>query len=54
MHSVFLLCRLLVKSVPKNFFSYFSTETHVVGTQEKHLNETVLLSTQNMLKWIGM
>ena len=24
--------------------SYLSTETHVLGTQNKHLNETVLLS----------
>ena len=31
-----------------NFFSYFSTKTYVVGTQKNHLNETVLLSTQNI------
>ena len=30
-----------------NLFSYFSSQTHVVGTQKNHLNETVLLSTQN-------
>ena len=29
-------------------FSYFSTKTHVVGTQKNRLNETVLLSTQNI------
>ena len=29
-------------------FSYFSTETYVVGTQKNRLNETVLLSTQNI------
>ena len=28
-------------------FSYFSTKTHVVGTQNNRLNETVLSSTQN-------
>ena len=31
----------------KNYFSYFSTKTYVVGTQKNRLNETVLLSTQN-------
>ena len=30
-------------------FSYFSTQTYVVGTQKKRLNETVLLSTQNTM-----
>ena len=29
-------------------FSYFSTKTYVVGTQNNCLNETVLLSTQNI------
>ena len=32
----------------KNLFFYFSTKTYVVGTQKKRLNETVLLSTQNI------
>ena len=32
----------------KLFFTYFSTETYVVGTQKNRLNETVLLSTQNI------
>ena len=32
----------------KNYFSYFSTKTYVVGTQKNRLNETVLLSTQNI------
>ena len=32
---------------------YFSTKTYVVDTQKNHLNETVLLSTQNMLKLMG-
>ena len=32
----------------KNFFFYFSTKTYVVGTQKNRLNETVLLSTQNI------
>ena len=34
--------------VPNNQLSYFSTKTYVVGTQKNHLNETVLLSTQNI------
>ena len=34
-------------------FSYFSTKTYVVGTQANRLNETVLLSTQNMFKLMG-
>ena len=29
-------------------FSYFLTQTYVVGTQKNHLNETVLLSIQNI------
>ena len=35
-------------------FSYFSTKTYVVGTQKNRLNETVLLSTQNICKklWV--
>ena len=32
----------------KKYFSYFSTKTYVVGTQKNRLNETVLLSTQNI------
>ena len=32
----------------ENYFSYFSTKTFVVGTQKKRLNETVILSTQNV------
>ena len=32
----------------KNIFFYFSTKTYVVGTQKNRLNETVLLSTQNI------
>ena len=40
--------------VPKNDFSYFSTKTHIVGTQKNRLNETILLSTQNICKkwWV--
>ena len=34
--------------VSKIIFSYFSTETYVVGTQKNLLNEMVLLSTQNI------
>ena len=33
--------------VTKNYFSYFSMKTYVVGTQKNRLIETVLLSTQN-------
>ena len=35
------------KSAELNSFSYFSTKTYVVGTQNNRLNETDLLSTQN-------
>ena len=34
--------------VMETYFSYFSNKTYVVGTQKNHLNETVLLSTQNI------
>ena len=34
--------------VTENYFSYFSTKTYVVGTQKNRLDETVLLSTQNI------
>ena len=33
---------------PENYFSYFSTKTDVVGAQKNCLDETVLLSTQNI------
>ena len=38
----------------KKLFSYFSTKTYVVGTQNNRLSETVLLSTQNICSnwWI--
>ena len=39
-------CRTLVKSAKK--IIYFSTKTYVVGTQKNGLNETVILSTQNI------
>ena len=33
----------------KNYFSYFLNQNiYVVGTQKNRLNETVLLSTQNI------
>ena len=38
----------LLRVCNKNYFSYSSTETYVVGTQKNRLNETVLLSTQNI------
>ena len=41
--------RTLVKSAQqKKTIFYFSTKTYVVGTQKNRLNETVLLSTQNI------
>ena len=43
------ISRSLVNSAyPKNIFSYFSTEIFLVGAQKNCLNETVLLSTQNI------
>ena len=49
-----LMSRPLVKSVYQKIkFSYFSTKTYVEGAQKNRLNETVLLSTQNMLKLMG-
>ena len=39
--------------VAENYFSYFSTKQYVVGTQKNPLNETVLLSTQNMFGLLG-
>ena len=36
------------KRVIKNYLSYFSTKTYVVGTPKNRLNETVLLGTQNI------
>ena len=41
--------------VIKNYFSYLSTKTYVVGTQKNCLVETVLLSTQNKCWnwWVG-
>ena len=42
----------LIVSIPDlcglSYFSYFSTKTYVVATQKNCLNETVLLSTQNI------
>ena len=44
-----IFIRVLVMSAyQKVDYSYFSTETFVVGTQKNRLNETVLLSTQNI------
>ena len=33
----------------ENYFSYSSTKTYVMGTQKNRLNETVLLSTHNIM-----
>ena len=38
----------VVSSLTKHKFSDFPTKTYVVGTQKNRLNETVLLSTQNI------
>ena len=32
----------------QNYFSYYSSKIYVVGTQKNRLDETVLLSTQNI------
>ena len=32
----------------KNYFSYFSSKTYVVGSRKNRLNETVLMSTKNI------
>ena len=48
---IFLLIlntRTLVKSEYQKNNSYFSTKIYVVGCQKNRLNETVLLSTQNI------
>ena len=52
--TIFFVCEqgLLLRVCNKKK-SYFSTKTYVVGTQKNHLNEMVLLSTQNMLKIMG-
>ena len=39
---------LQIRELNRNYFSYFSTKTYVVGTQKNHLNEMVLLSTRNI------
>ena len=41
---------LLLRVHTKKQLSYFSIKTYDVGTQKNRLNETVLLSTQIMLK----
>ena len=37
-----------IEGLSPNQFSHFSIKTYVVGTLKNHLNETVLLSTQNI------
>ena len=46
MKLIFFDTQVPTKYVIKNYFSYFSIKTHVVGTQKSCLIETVLLSTQ--------
>ena len=47
--------RTLVKSAftYRKIISYISTKTYVVDTQKNRLNETVLLSTQNICQKYG-
>ena len=42
-----LFFSLRYESIIEDHFSYFSIKTYVVGTQKNHLNEMVLLSTEN-------
>ena len=49
MQRVKLTPRTSVKSVEQKYFSDSPTETYVVGAQKNRLNETVLLSPQNLL-----
>ena len=42
----------LIEVCNKNLFSYFSTKIYVDGIQKNRLNETVLLSTKNMLRLV--
>ena len=43
-----LVAMPLDKCLIKILFSYFWIKTYVVGTQKNRLNETILLSTQNL------
>ena len=45
---MFMCIRPLVKSAYQKKISYFSTKTYLVGTQKNRLDETVLLSIQNI------
>ena len=40
--------------VTESYFSYFSTKTYVVGNQNNHLDETVLLGTQNTCLYLWL
>ena len=46
--TLFIALGLQINMRNWKLFSYFSTKTYVVGTQKNPLNETVLLSTQNI------
>ena len=46
------MCLQIAFSAYQNIF-YFSTKAYVVVTHKNRLNETVLLSPQNMLKLMG-
>ena len=41
------------KCITGKYFSYFSNKTNAVCTQKNRLNETVLLSTQNICLNMG-
>ena len=48
------IIRPLVKLRNRKIVSYFSTKTYIKGTQNNRLNETVVLSTQNicLIAWV--
>ena len=45
---VFIVHTFGLDCITEKIISYFPPKTYVVGTQKNRLNETVLLSTQNI------
>ena len=43
---------LVNECVPKNYFSYFSSKTYVMGTQKNRLNETVFEHPKHMFLFV--
>ena len=39
---------LQINVLIENYFSYFSTKTHVIGTQKHRLNETLVFLAPNI------